>query len=321
MRICVTGGAGFIGSEIVKQLIELNHEVIVVDLLTYAGDLNNLKDILGRYDFYQTDIRDKVSLENVFEKEQVDLVIHAAAETHVDNSIRNPEIFIESNITGTFNLLEIARKKSIKFLQVSTDEVYGSRISGAFSEDDILNPSSPYSASKASAEMLVMSYVSTFNLNALIVRCSNNYGPRQFPEKLIPTIISRLISNKTVPIYGNGLNIREWIHVSDSARAIIEVALNGKQAEIYNISSSDFRSNLEVTKYILAILEFPESRIEFVPDRLGHDFRYAINSTKVRQELSWAPVIEFEKGIQATVNWYMKNLEFLSKKGSSHDKN
>ena len=321
MRICVTGGAGFIGSEIVKQLIELNHEVIVVDLLTYAGDLNNLKDILGRYHFYQTDIRDKASLENVFEKEQVDLVIHAAAETHVDNSIRDPEIFIESNITGTFNLLEIARKKSIKFLQVSTDEVYGSRISGAFGEDDILNPSSPYSASKASAEMLVMSYVSTFNLNALIVRCSNNYGPRQFPEKLIPTIISRLISNKNVPIYGNGLNIREWIHVSDSARAIIEVALNGKQAEIYNISSSDFRSNLEVTKHILAILEFPESRIEFVPDRLGHDFRYAINSTKVRQELSWAPVIEFEKGIQATVNWYLKNLEFLSKKGSAHDKN
>jgi dTDP-glucose 4,6-dehydratase len=166
--------------------------------------------------------------------------------------------------------------------------------------------------------MLVMSYVSTFNLNALIVRCSNNYGPRQFPEKLIPTIISRLISNKTVPIYGNGLNIREWIHVSDSARAIIEVALNGQQAEIYNISSSDFRSNLEVTKYILAILEFPESRIEFVPDRLGHDFRYAIDSSKIRHELSWSPVIDFEQGIESTVNWYRQNLDFLSKTGPSH---
>jgi len=318
MKICVTGGAGFIGSEIVKQLIELNHQVNVIDLLTYAGDLNNLKDEFGKYKFSQIDIRDMTKLRDYFLVEDIDLIINCAAETHVDNSITNPEVFIQTNVVGVFNLLEIAKQNSIKFIQVSTDEVYGSRITGAFDEDDILNPSSPYSASKASAEMLVMSYVSTFNLNALIVRCSNNYGPRQFPEKLIPTIISRLISNKTVPIYGNGLNIREWIHVSDSARAIIEVALNGQQAEIYNISSSDFRSNLEVTKYILAILEFPESRIEFVPDRLGHDFRYAIDSSKIRHELSWSPVIDFEQGIESTVNWYRQNLDFLSKTGPSH---
>lgn len=320
MKICVTGGAGFIGSEIVKQLIDLNHDVIVIDSLTYAGDLNNLREVSNRYDFYQTDIKDKIKLGEVFEKEQIDLVIHCAAETHVDNSITNPEIFLQSNILGTFNLLELVRQTSIKFIQVSTDEVYGSRTSGEFGELDLLSPSSPYSASKASAEMLVMSYVSTFNLSALIVRCSNNYGPRQFPEKLIPTIISRLNSNKNVPIYGDGSNIREWIHVSDSARAIIEVALKGRQGEIYNISSSDFRSNLEVTKKIVAILGFPESKIEFVPDRPGHDFRYAIDSSKIRSELSWAPIIDFEEGINSTVNWYKQNLNFLSKKGPSHAK-
>lgn len=321
MKICVTGGAGFIGSEIVEQLISLNHEVVVIDSLTYAGDLSNLSDVAGRYDFYQTDIRNKINLEKVFGKEQIELVIHCAAETHVDNSITNPEIFVQSNILGTFNLLELAKQNLIEFIHVSTDEVYGSRLSGEFNEEDLLSPSSPYSASKASAEMLVMSYVSTFNLSARIVRCSNNYGPRQFPEKLIPTIISRLFSDRTVPIYGDGSNIREWIHVSDSARAIIQVALKGRQGEIYNISSSDFRSNLEVTKKILSILGFPETRIEFVSDRPGHDFRYAIDSSKIRNELSWEPVIKFEEGINSTVNWYKQNLNFLCKKGPSHAKN
>jgi dTDP-glucose 4,6-dehydratase len=321
VAICVTGGAGFIGSEIVKQLISLQYDVLVVDSLSYAGDLKNLEELHGRFRFSQTDIREAKKLQALFEVEDIDLIINCAAETHVDNSITNPEVFFQTNIIGVFNLLEIARSQRIKFLQVSTDEVYGSRNSGEFTEKDLLAPSSPYSSSKASAEMLVMSYVATFNLMALIVRCSNNYGPRQFPEKLIPTIISSLISNNKVPIYGDGSNIREWIHVSDSARAIIEVALKGRQGEIYNISSSDFRSNLEVTKKILSILAFPESRIEFVQDRPGHDFRYAIDSSKIRQELAWAPVIDFEEGINDTVNWYKQNLNFLLKKGPSHGKN
>jgi dTDP-glucose 4,6-dehydratase len=318
MRICVTGGAGFIGSEIVKQLIGLEHEVIVVDLLTYAGDLSNLQEVAEKYVFSQADINDISQLEQVFGKKEIDLVINCAAETHVDNSIKNPSPFIQTNILGVHNLLEIARRKSIKFLQVSTDEVYGSKASGAFNEKDILSPSSPYSASKASAEMLVMSYVSTYKLDALIVRCSNNYGPRQFPEKLIPTIIAKLLKHENIPIYGNGLNVREWIHVSDSARAIIEVGFRGRNAEIYNISSSDFRTNLEVSRFILSIMGLPESRIEFVADRPGHDFRYAIESTKIMNELSWAPVINFEDGIRSTVDWYVQNKDFLAKKGPLH---
>ena len=318
MRICVTGGAGFIGSEIVKQLIGLEHEVIVVDLLTYAGDLSNLQEVAEKYVFFQTDINDISQLGQVFGKNEIDLVINCAAETHVDNSIKNPSAFIQTNILGVYNLLEIARRESIKFLQVSTDEVYGSRVSGAFNEGDSLSPSSPYSASKASAEMLVMSYVSTYKLDALIVRCSNNYGPRQFPEKLIPTIIAKLLKHENIPIYGNGLNIREWIHVSDSARAIIEVGFRGRTAEIYNISSTDFRTNLEVTRFILSIMGLPESRIEFVADRPGHDFRYAIDSTKIMNELSWAPVIDFEEGIRSTVDWYTQNASFLAKKGPSY---
>ena len=318
MKICVTGGAGFIGSEIVKQLIGLEHEVIVVDLLTYAGDLSNLQEVAEKYVFFQTDINDISQLEQVFGKNEIDLVINCAAETHVDNSIKNSSPFIQTNILGVHNLLEIARRNSIKFLQVSTDEVYGSKTTGAFNEEDILSPSSPYSASKASAEMLVMSYVSTYKLDALIVRCSNNYGPRQFPEKLIPTIIAKLLKHENIPIYGNGLNVREWIHVSDSARAIIEVGFRGRNAEIYNISSSDFRTNLEVTRFILSIMGLPESRIEFVADRPGHDFRYAIESTKIMNELSWAPVINFEDGIRSTVDWYIQNNDFLAKKGPSH---
>jgi dTDP-glucose 4,6-dehydratase len=318
MLICVTGGAGFIGSEIVRQLVHLKHQVVVLDSLTYAGDLANLEGVLNQVKFSLTDINNKKDLQDSLQDLGINLIINCAAETHVDNSIKNPSAFIRTNILGVHNLLEFARRESIKFLQVSTDEVYGSRVSGAFSEEDILSPSSPYSASKASAEMLVMSYVSTYKLDALIVRCSNNYGPRQFPEKLIPTIIAKLLNDENIPIYGNGLNVREWIHVSDSARAIIEVGFRGRNSEIYNISTSDFRTNLEVTRFILSIMGLPESRIEFVADRPGHDFRYAIDSTKIMNEISWAPVISFEEGIRSTVDWYIQNASFLAKKGPSH---
>jgi len=318
MNICVTGGAGFIGSEIVRQLVASKHKVLVIDSLTYAGDLFNLSEVRGKIEFYQVDINSKSEIQGVFESVKVDLIINCAAETHVDNSINDPGIFFQTNIFGTYHLLEIARKQSIKFLQVSTDEVYGSTNEGEFSEDSILNPSSPYSASKASAEMLVTSYISTYGSNALIVRCSNNYGPHQFPEKLIPVFISKLISGQKVPLYGNGANIREWIHVSDSAKGIIDVALRGQRGDIFNISSSDFRSNIEVTKLLLGILNKPEEQIEYVADRPGHDFRYAIDSSKIRHTMSWQPLVEFEKGLRATVEWYLANPNFLTKKGPAH---
>ena len=318
MNICVTGGAGFIGSEIVRQLVAAQHEVLVIDSLTYAGDLFNLMEVRGKIQFFQVDINDKQEIKEVFNSVKVDLIINCAAETHVDNSISDPGIFFQTNILGTYNLLEIARTHSIKFLQVSTDEVYGSKVEGEFSEDSILNPSSPYSASKASAEMLVNSYISTYNSNALIVRCSNNYGPHQFPEKLIPVFLSKLISGGKVPLYGNGANIREWIHVSDSAKGIIDVALQGKRGDIFNISSSDFRSNIEVTKLLLSILGKTEEQIEYVADRPGHDFRYAIDSSKIRRILSWQPLIRFDEGLRSTVEWYLANPNFLTKKGPVH---
>ena len=314
MNIVVTGGAGFIGSEMVRQLASTPNRIIVIDSLTYAGNKNSLSSVIEKIQFEKIDIRDKKAVKEYFASSKVDSVINFAAETHVDNSIAAPEIFLETNILGTFNLLEAAREHKFRFLQVSTDEVYGSILQGEYREDDKLDPSSPYSASKASAELLVQSYVKTYSVEALGVRCSNNYGFYQNREKLIPAFIEKLSTGKKVPVYGTGNNVREWIHVSDSVAGIKKVLDKGKVGEFYNISSQDFRTNLEVTRKIIHFLKKDESSIEYVEDRWGHDFRYAIDSSKIRDELGWHPLIDFESGLNQTIKWYLDNQEYLHEK-------
>jgi dTDP-glucose 4,6-dehydratase len=313
VKLLVTGGAGFIGSEFVNQLVSDSEvEITVLDALTYAGDLRNLKTCKDLIDFTSIDIRNLTDLKALFREKQFTHVVHFAAESHVDNSISNPGIFAETNVLGTLNLLQVSSKYSIeRFLHVSTDEVYGSVKEGFSTENSPLNPSSPYSASKASAEHFVFSYLHTFELPVLMVRCSNNYGPRQYPEKLIPYFISRLLNNESVPVYGDGKNVREWLHVSDCARAIALVLEKGKIGEIYNISSGIFRENLEVTRMLINMLGKGPELINFVEDRMGHDFRYAIDSSKIRRELGWEPKVELEKGLNETVKWFTENAERL----------
>jgi dTDP-glucose 4,6-dehydratase len=286
----------------------------VVDSLTYAGNFSSIEKFQKDFYFHQVDIRDLNSLKQIFREKEFDVVANFAAETHVDNSISNPEIFLETNIHGTFNLLECARIHDFKFLQVSTDEVYGSIMEGEFVESDNLDPSSPYSASKASAELLMQAYIKTYSIRALGVRCSNNYGHYQNAEKLIPSFISKIKHGEKVPVYGNGSNVREWIHVSDSVEGIIRVMQSGTLGEFYNISSSDFRTNLEVTRAIINFFGKNNDQIEYVADRLGHDFRYAINSEKIRKELNWKPRVDFEEGLQKTIQWYLENPAYLSRK-------
>jgi dTDP-glucose 4,6-dehydratase len=314
MNIVVTGGAGFIGSEMVRQLTQTSDQVIVIDSLTYAGNRDSISMVADQIQFKKIDIRDKRTIEDFFANTEVDAVLNFAAETHVDNSISSPEIFLETNILGTFNLLEAAREYKFRFLQVSTDEVYGSIREGEFNESDKLDPSSPYSASKASAEMLLQAYVTTYSVEALGVRCSNNYGYYQNREKLIPAFIDRMVRGEKLPVYGTGKNVREWIHVSDSVAGIIRVLKAGKVGEFYNISSSDFQENIEVTRKIIEFFNGDESCIEYVEDRLGHDFRYAIDSSKIRFELDWAPLISFEEGLAETIQWYLDNPDFLHEK-------
>ena len=312
MNVCITGGAGFIGSEMVRQLVLAEENVTVIDSLTYAGNPESLLGVTDHINFLEIDIRDSAKLSKIFKEHHFDAVINFAAETHVDNSIKNPEIFLETNILGTFNLLELTRKYEFKFMQISTDEVYGSIRDGEFVESDKLDPSSPYSASKASAELLMQAYIKTYSINALGVRCSNNYGHYQHHEKLIPSFISRIMNGNKVPVYGDGTNVREWIHVSDSVLGIIKVLELGKLGEFYNISSGDFRSNLEVTQRILEHFSLDENSIDFVEDRLGHDFRYAISSSKIRNELGWEPRVDFTEGLRRTIEWYENNPNYLS---------
>ena len=314
MKIAITGGAGFIGSEMVRQLARTEAEIIVIDSLTYAGNLESLSTVADRISFELIDIRDKKKINGFFASAKLDCVVNFAAETHVDNSITTPEIFLETNITGTFNLLEAARKYKFRFLQVSTDEVYGSISEGAFREDDKLDPSSPYSASKASAELIMQAYVKTYSVEALGVRCSNNYGAYQNCEKLIPAFVKRMIVGQKLPVYGTGENIREWIHVSDSVSGIVEVLNRGKVGEFYNISSQDFRTNIEVTRKIIEFFKGNDNCIEFVEDRPGHDFRYAIENSKIRRELDWKPIVDFEAGLKETIQWYVDNPVYLQEK-------
>lgn len=316
-KMLITGGAGFIGSNFIHYILSKynDYQVINLDKLTYAANLDNLKDIEDNknYRFIHGDIADQEFIFKLFENEKFDIVINFAAESHVDNSILNPQIFTITNILGTQVLLDACRKYNIKrFHQVSTDEVYGELPLDAknilFTEKTPLNPSSPYSASKASADMLVKSYYRTYSLPITISRCSNNYGPYQHLEKLIPLMISKAINNDNLPVYGNGLNVRDWLHVYDHCTAIDLIIHEGKIGEIYNIGGNNEKSNIDVVKIILKELGKSEKLIKYVNDRPGHDLRYAIDSTKIKTTLNWKPVYSFEKGILDTIKWYTKML-------------
>ena len=316
-KVLITGGAGFIGSNFIHYILSKynDYQVINLDKLTYAANLENLKDIEDNknYRFIHGDIADQEFIFKLFENEKFDIVINFAAESHVDNSILNPQIFTITNILGTQVLLDACRKYNIKrFHQVSTDEVYGELPLDdkniLFTEKTPLNPSSPYSASKASADMLVKSYYRTYSLPITISRCSNNYGPYQHLEKLIPLMISKAINNDNLPVYGNGLNVRDWLHVYDHCTAIDLIIHEGKIGEIYNIGGNNEKSNIDVVKIILKELGKSEKLIKYVNDRPGYDLRYAIDSTKIKTTLNWKPVYSFEKGILDTIKWYTKML-------------
>ena len=312
LRLLITGGAGFIGSNFVRYILQKHPDwqVVNLDRLTYAGNLENLKDVKNdsRYRFILGDIADREPMDKLF-GQGFDVVVNFAAESHVDRSILDASPFIRTNVQGPQVLLEGARQHRVKlFLQVSTDEVYGSLgAEGKFNEESPLLPSSPYSASKAAADLLCRAYQRTYGLPVIITRCSNNYGPYQFPEKLIPLTITNALEGKPIPVYGDGLNVRDWIHVEDHCRALDLVIQRGKQGEIYNIGADNERTNLEMVRRILDIVEKPPSLITFVSDRPGHDRRYALDTTKIRRELGWEPRHSFEEALKRTVEWYIEN--------------
>lgn len=318
MKILVTGGAGFIGSNFIKYILSHypHYKIVNLDKLTYAGNLDNLSDIKDNpnYQFIKGDICDQKLVERIVE-DKINAMINFAAETHVDRSIYDPKIFVETNVLGTGVLLESALKFKIdRFIQISTDEVYGSLgKEGTFSESSPLLPNSPYSASKASADLLVRSYFQTFGLPVIITRCTNNYGPYQFPEKLIPLFITNALTGQELPLYGDGLYIRDWLYVEDHCKALDLVLHQGKIGEIYNISGSYEKTNLEITELILEKLNQPKSLIKHVKDRPAHDRRYALDSSKLRNELGWTPDISFEEGIAKTVEWYIANQKWWQK--------
>ncbi|MCB1195024.1 dTDP-glucose 4,6-dehydratase [bacterium] len=317
-NILVTGGAGFIGSNFIHYLLGISsdYSIINVDCLTYAGNLENLSAVEHhpQYRFIKSNINNAELIEHIIRSYSIDTIVNFAAESHVDRSIEGPEIFVTTNVQGTLTLLEAARKHSIKkFLQVSTDEVYGSLgKEGKFTEDLPLRPNSPYSASKASADLLVRAYGKTYGFPVLITRCSNNYGPYQFPEKLIPLMIKNALANKKLPVYGNGKNVRDWIHVLDHASALYTVLLQGKIGEVYNVGGNNEWENIMIVKEILRLLNKPESLIEFVKDRPGHDFRYSIDNTKIKNDLGWAPAYTFESGLKNTIDWYLSNEQWVA---------
>ena len=322
MRHLITGGAGFIGTNYIRYILKMypNDEIICVDKLTYAGNYDNLKEFEndGRFTFEQVDICDRKAVYSLFEEYSIDCVVNFAAESHVDRSIENPEIFLKTNIIGTEVLLEAVNRYGTKrFHQISTDEVYGDlpldRPDLKFEEDWGIKTSSPYSASKASADLLCLAYFRTYGTPVTISRCSNNYGPYQFPEKLIPLMIEKAQRNESLPVYGDGKNIRDWLYVEDHCGAIDKIVRFGKIGEIYNIGGNNEKSNIEIVKIILEALEKPESLITYVKDRPGHDRRYAINSGKIQKELDWKPQTEFEDGIQKTIEWYKNNPQWIER--------
>ncbi|MEW6419678.1 MAG: dTDP-glucose 4,6-dehydratase [Nitrospirota bacterium] len=315
-KLLVTGGAGFMGSEFVRSGVRKGYAIVVVDNLTYAGDMERLKEIKEDIAFYRADITDKDSMEHIFKAEEPVAVVHFAAESHVDRSILDASPFLDTNIKGTQVLLDIAGKYgSERFINISTDEVYGEiRGEGKFYETTPLNPNSPYSVSKAAADMLGRAYHRTHGIPVITVRPSNNYGPWQYPEKFIPVIILRALNSEKVPVYGKGENIREWLFVSDCIDAVFEILEKGRIGEIYNVGSGEEKRNIDVVKTVLKLLGKPEDLIEFTKDRPGHDLRYSLNSDKINGQIGWKSKIKFPEGVDRTVKWYMDNIKWMNSK-------
>jgi dTDP-glucose 4,6-dehydratase len=316
LKVLVTGGAGFIGSAFVRQAVKEGWDVVVLDALTYAGDLERLREVDEKYKFYHVDLVERKAVFDALEDFRPEVVVHFAAESHVDRSILDPLRFIRSNVEGTLNLLDASKEFKVeRFINISTDEVYGELgDEGYFTEESPLNPNSPYSVSKAGADMLGRAYYRTYKLPVITVRPSNNYGPWQYPEKLIPVIILKALRDEPIPVYGNGINVRQWLYVEDCAEAVIKIVKEGKEGEIYNVAGPEEKRNIEVVKTILRLMNKPERLIKFVKDRPGHDYRYAMKAEKIKRELSWEPKVGFEEGIKQTVEWYLSHLDWVSKK-------
>ena len=318
-NILVTGAAGFIGSNFAEFMVNKHPEynIVVFDKLTYAGNMDNLKKVMDKITFVQGDICDLEKVTETFEKYNIDAVVHFAAESHVDNSIKTPFIFTQTNVIGTHTLLEVAKRiwgegSPNKFVHISTDEVYGTLgEEGYFTEKSPIQPNSPYSASKAGSDLVALAYHETFKMNVTVTNCSNNYGPYQHNEKLIPHMIKLALNDEKLPVYGQGLNIRDWLYVEDHCEAIDLVLHNGKAGERYNIGGHNEKRNIEIVKLILKHLNKPESLITYVEDRKGHDYRYAIDPTKIKNELGWEPKTKFEDGIVKTIDWYLENRDWL----------
>lgn len=319
LKLLVTGGAGFIGSNFVIYMVNKypEYKIINLDALTYAGNLENLTSVQDKanYTFIKGDIADASKVDEIFQQHQIDVVVNFAAESHVDRSILDPGVFVQTNVMGTQVLLDAARKYNVnKYVQISTDEVYGTLgDTGLFSETTPLAPNSPYSASKTGGDLLVRAYHETYGMNVNITRCSNNYGPYHFPEKLIPLMISNALNDKQLPVYGDGLNVRDWLYVEDHCSAIDLVIHKGVSGEVYNVGGNNERTNIQIVETILEALDKPKSLITYVADRLGHDRRYAIDATKIRTELGWQPQYPFEKGIQKTIQWYLDHKKWWTR--------
>jgi dTDP-glucose 4,6-dehydratase len=325
-KVLVTGGAGFIGSAFVRLIFSnpsviarrgapKQSDVVIIDSLTYAGDLKRLEEVKSRFKFYKTDICSKNGIEDIFATEKPEIVVHFAAESHVDRSINDATAFIETNIKGTQILIDASRKYKVsKFIFISTDEVYGEIARGKFNEDSPIKPNSPYAASKAGADLLVQAYVRTYKFPAIIIRPANNYGPWQYPEKLIPLAILRILAGGKIPVYGRGQNVREWLYVQDCVRGILTIIRKGKIGQIYNLGSTCESKNIDTVKLLLKTLGVSQERFEFVQDRLGHDLRYSLNSTKVTRKLGWKPSIKLAEGLKLTVDWSLERKSWLKSK-------